>query len=367
MNIPLVDLFSQHEGISSDLFAAFNKLIETSAFIRGPQLTEFENAFAAMHGVDYAIGVASGTDALFLAAQAIGLKPGDEVVVPVNSWISTAFAASKVGAKPVLVDIDADTHQMDVGALEKAITKSTKAVFPVHSYGHPAPIRKIVDLCRQHSIWVVEDVAQAPLARLDGQLVGTFGDIACFSFYPSKNLGCLGDGGAVLTSDPELAHRIRCLADYGQSEPFSHRYLGHNSRLDTLQAAILAVKLPYLEDWTNKRRENAERYNRLFSNLPLKTPIVSKRAHHVYHLYVIEIERRDECLSFLRERSIMAQIHYKNLIYQQPCYSDLGYRQGDFPVAERVTSNILSLPMYPELTDNQAKEVFAGLSEFLDK
>ena len=367
MKIPLVDLFSQHERISGELLAAFNELIETSSFIRGPQLTEFENAFAAMHGVDYAIGVGSGTDALLLAAQAIGLGPGDEVIIPVNTWISTAFAASKVGAKPVLVDVNPDTHQMDVDALERAITNSTKAVFPAHLYGHPAPITMIVELCRQRDIWVVEDVAQAPLAKQDGRLVGTFGDIACFSFYPSKNLGCLGDGGALLTNDPDLAHRIRCFADYGQSEPFNHYFLGHNSRLDTLQAAILTVKLPHLEVWTQKRRANAERYNRLLSSLALKTPVVSEGAQPVYHLYVIEIDRRDECMSFLRDRSIMAQIHYKNLIYQQPCYSDLGYQEGDFPVAEHVSNKILSLPMYPELTDYQANKVFAGLAEFLDK
>ena len=367
MKISLVDLLAQHAGICDDLRTAFNELIETSAFIRGPQLTEFENVFAALHGIDYAIGVASGTDALLLATQAIGLEAGDEVIVPVNTWISTAFAASKVGAKPVLVDIDPDTHQIDIGELEKAITHATKAVIPVHTYGHPAPMIKIVDLCRHHGIWIVEDVSQAPLAKLDGQLVGTFGDIACFSFYPSKNLGCLGDGGAILTNDPDLAHRIRCLADYGQSERFTHHYLGHNSRLDTLQAAILAVKLPHLDYWTEKRRENAERYNRLLSSLSLKTPVVSKGAEPVYHLYVIEIDRRDECLSFLHERSIMAQIHYRNLIHLQPCYSGLGYQLGDFPVAERITSRILSLSMYPELTEIQAKKVFAGLADFLDK
>ena len=365
MKIPLVDLFAQHEQISDDLCAAFKELIKTSSFIRGTQLTEFENAFAAIHGIDYAIGVASGTDALFLVAQALGLGAGDEVVIPVNTWISTAFAASKVGATPVLVDIDPDTHQIDIKSLEQAITNSTKAIIPVHTYGHPAPITKIVDLCRRHGIWIVEDVSQAPLAKLDGQLVGTFGDIACFSFYPSKNLGCLGDGGAVLTSDPDLAHRIRCLADYGQSGQSNHQYLGQNSRLDTLQAAILTVKLSYLEDWTKKRRANAERYNGLFSQLALKTPVVSEGAQPVYHLYVIEIDRRDECLSFLRERSIMAQIHYKKLIYQQPYYSDLGYQLGDFPVAERITSRILSLPMFPELTDIQANKVFEGLNDFL--
>lgn len=363
--IPLVDLAAQYRSIKPDIDAAIQDVIAASAFIHGPAVARFEQAFAALHGVRHAVGVASGTDALHLAVRALDIGPGDEVVTVANTWISTTFAVSYVGARPVLVDIDPDTYQMDPKALERAITPRTKAVIPVHLFGHPAPMDEVLALCRPRGIKVIEDVAQAPLAELGGRRVGTFGDVACFSFYPSKNLGCYGDGGAVITNDDSLAARVRELADYGQAARYHHVRVGYNSRLDTLQAAILLAKLPHLETWTRARRENARLYDRALKDLLVKRPVELPGAMAVYHLYVIEIDRRDDCLAFLRNRGIMAQIHYPSVIHRQPCYEEFGYGPGDFPVAEAAARRILSLPMYPELTQKKIDVVAEALAGFL--
>jgi len=343
-----------------------NAVIETSSFIRGSSIQEFEVAFANMIGIEHAWGVASGTDALHLAARALEIGPGDEVITQTNTWISTAFAADYIGATPVFIDIDKDTYQMDIVALENAITPKTKAVIPVHMFGHPAPMDQIVKICRPRGISIIEDIAQAPLAEINGQQVGTFGDIACFSFYPSKNLGCMGDGGAIATNEAALAEKIHLLSNYGQAERFNHKVIGYNSRLDTLQAAILLAKLPYLQNWTEARRSHAKRYNELLKDLPVKTPLEAANAKAVYHLYVIQIEERDACLEHLTKSGIMAQIHYPKPVHLQPCYHDLGYKVGDLPVAEAACQQILSLPLYPELTDIQIQTVVETLSNFID-
>jgi dTDP-4-amino-4,6-dideoxygalactose transaminase len=365
--IPLVDLAAQYRSFEGEIDSAIRRVIENSAFIQGPDVAAFEAAFSRKMGAAHAIGVASGTDALYLAIRALDIGAGDEVITVVNTWISTAFAASQVGARVVLVDIDPDTHQMDVAALRRAITPRTKAVIPVHLYGHPAPMAEIVALCRPKGIRIVEDVAQAPLAALDGKLVGTFGDVACFSFYPSKNLGCYGDGGAVITDDAMIAGRVRQLADYGQTTRFHHGMVGFNSRLDTIQAAVLNAKLPYLDSWTEARRRNARLYDERLRPLRVKRPIEAVAARAVYHLYVIEIERRDECLAFLRENQVLAQVHYPQLIHAQPCYASLGYSTGAFPVAEAAVERILSLPMYPELTEAQIDRVVELIESFLTR
>jgi dTDP-4-amino-4,6-dideoxygalactose transaminase len=365
--IPFVDLSAQYRSIKADIDAAIQGVIDSTAFIRGPAVARFEQAFAALHGVKHAVAVASGTDALHLAVRALDLGPGDEVITVPNTWISTAFAASYVGARPVLVDIDRGTYQMDAAALERAITPRTKAVIPVHMFGHPAPMDRIMALCRPRGIKVIEDVAQAPLAELYGRRVGTFGDIACFSFYPSKNLGCYGDGGAVISDDDALGRRLREYADYGQTTRYHHVRVGYNSRLDTMQAAILLAKLPHLESWTRARRENASRYDEKLKGFPIKRPSEAPGARAVYHLYVIEVDRRDECLRFLRDRGVMAQVHYPGLVHLQPCYQELGYRIGDFPVAEAAIPRILSLPMYAELTASQTDTVVEALATFLGR
>jgi dTDP-4-amino-4,6-dideoxygalactose transaminase len=340
-------------------------VLETSSFILGPAVSEFEQGFAQLVGAKFALGVGSGTEALHLAARALGIGPGDEVITVANTWISTAFAASYTGAKVVLVDVDPDTYQMDPHLLEKAITPNTKAVIPVHLFGHPAPMTEIIAICRPRGIKVVEDVAQAPNAMIDDQFVGTIGDIGCYSFYPSKNLGCYGDGGAIVTNQPDLAEELKKLSNYGQLAKYNHEIIGYNSRLDTLQAAVLNTKMPYLNEWNEARRKIAGWYQTELQNMALKLPIEASDVKSVYHLFVIQVDDRDECLEYLHKKGIMAQIHYPTLIHLQPCYAHLGHGLGDFPVAEAAASRILSLPMYPELTQEQVSVVADALSSFI--
>jgi dTDP-4-amino-4,6-dideoxygalactose transaminase len=363
--IPFVDLGKQFENIESDIMEAVRSVAKGSAFIRGAPLTNFEQAFAELHDVPYAIGVGSGTDALNLSVQALELKPGDEVITVPNSWISTAFAISHTSATPVFVDIDPDTYQMDAAKLAEAITERTKAIIPVHLFGHPAPMTEIEEVCRGKNIQIIEDVAQAPLAKIHGRTVGTIGSLGCFSFYPSKNLGAYGDGGLILTSNNKLAETIRQLANYGQSETYKHVRIGINSRLDTLQAAILLCKLPKLESWTVNRQAAAKLYDNLLAPLPIKRAATAEGAEPVYHLYIIEVENREMCLSWLREHGIMAQVHYPSVIHLQECYQHLGYKKGDFPAAESAADRMISLPIYPEITPEQIGYVVDTLKEFL--
>ena len=363
--IPFVDLHAQLESIRPELNTAMSSVLETSSYIRGPALSEFEKNFAQLVGAKYALGVGSGTEALHLAVRVLGIGPGDEVITVANTWISTAFATSYTGAKIVLVDIDPDTYQMDPKLLEQAISPNTKAVIPVHLFGHPAPMDEIMSICRPRGIKVIEDVAQAPNAMINGQCVGTIGDIGCYSFYPSKNLGCYGDGGAIVTNQLDLADELKKLSDYGQSGRFNHEIIGYNSRLDTLQAAVLNTKMPYLSAWNEARRKVAVWYHTELQNMDLKLPTEAFDAKSVYHLFVIQIDDRDECLEYLHKKGIMAQIHYPSLIHLQPCYAHLGYGVGDFPVAEAAVSRILSLPMYPELTQEQVRVVVGALSSFI--
>ncbi len=363
--VPFVDLVAQYNSLKADIDRAMAGVIERSAFIRGPAVAEFEREFAVAVGARHVIGVASGTDALNLAIRALDLGAGDEAITVPNTWISTAFAVSHVGARLAFVDIDPATGQMDADKLERALTPRTKAVLPVHMFGHPAPMDRIMAICRPRGIRVIEDIAQAPMAEVNGKKVGSFGDIACYSFYPSKNLGCYGDGGAVTANDDVLAERLRCLADYGQKERFHHVSVGWNSRLDTLQAAILRVKLPHLASWNEARRARAKRYGELLAELPVRLPQEAPWAKAVYHLYVVEVERRNECQAFLRANGVMAQVHYPANVHLQPCYAELGYRPGDFPAAEAARDRILSLPMYPELTETQMRTVADALAAFV--
>ncbi len=368
--IPFVDLALQFAEYDAEIMAAIRKVAEDAAFIRGLALSEFEEKFAALHDVRHAIGVASGTDALSLAVRALGVGTGDEVITVPNTWISTAFAISHAGAKPVLVDVDSNTYQMDPSALEEAITSKTKAVISVHMFGHPAPMAEIEAICRPRNIKIIEDVAQAPLAKTGQRLVGSIGDMSCFSFYPSKNLGAFGDGGIILTDDDELAEAVLCLSNYGQKGRAAtaiHDGIGYNSRLDTLQAAILLCKLPYLERWTLARRRAAAKYDELLAPLSVKCPGTAPGAEPVYHLYVVQLDNRDACHAYLRDNGVMAQIHYPSLIHLQACYRDLGYKKGDFPVSEKVCERIVSLPIYPEITDQQIYRVVETLAHFVDK
>ncbi len=365
--IPFVDLKIQYESMRTEIDEAIRATIESSDFISGPAVRIFEEKFADLHGVRHAVGMGSGTDALNMAVMACNIGPGDEVITVPNTWISTAFAASFVGAKPVLVDIDPDTYQLNADELEKVITPRTKAIIPVHMFGHPAPMSQIMEIARAHNLRVIEDVAQSPLAEIDGEITGSIGDVGCYSFYPSKNLGCYGDGGAAITNDDEIAERLRVISDYGQSERFTHQCIGYNSRLDTLQAAVLLVKLKYLKKWTEKRRQVAEVYRKNLIDLPIKLPTEAQNARAVYHLFVVQVEERDRCLAQLRDKGIMAQVHYPRPVHLQPCYEKLGYNKGDFPNSERISENGLSLPFFPDMTEAQIGEVADVLGEFLKK
>ncbi len=366
--VPLADLVAQHETLDGEIMGALARVIGSGAFIRGPDVPAFESEFAELHGVKHAIGVASGTSALCLAVQALGLEPDDEVITVPNTWISTAFAASLVGARPVFVDIDPLTYQMDPDKLEQALSPRTKAVIAVHMFGHPAPLGAIEALCRPRNIRIVEDVAQAPLARSGGRLAGTVGDLGCFSFYPSKNIGSYGDGGMIVTDDDDLADQIRLLANYGQAEPHVHEIIGHNSRLDTLQAAILRCKLPHLAAWNGLRRQRAADYAERLAGLPVQLPVTADDAENVFHLYVVQLLTHDRAavLAYLRDHGVMAQVHYHGIVHLQPCYRELGYREGDFPVAETAVRNSISLPIFPEMTVEQVDYVTSVLRDALE-
>lgn len=370
MKVPFVDLSGQYQIVKKDVLKKIEEIISTGNFILGNDVKQLEEEFARYSGVKYGIGVANGTDALQLAILACDVKEGDEVITAANTFIATAVAISMSGAKPVLVDIDPDTYNMDLAKLEARITKRTKAIIPVHLCGRPVNMNSLMEIARKHSLKVIEDAAQAHGAKLDnGGRAGSAGDIACFSFYPAKNLGCYGDGGIVITNDESLAERIRLLRNYGQRVKNQHVLKGFNSRLDNLQAAVLCIKLKQLDRWNENRRKNARLYQEFFNQAPtldkdkVKLPN-AKQADHIYHLYVILAERRDELAAWLKKRDIATGIHYLLPIHLQECYKDLGYSKGEFPVAEDYCSRTLSLPMYPELSKDQIKWVVDSVKAF---
>ncbi|NOZ30320.1 MAG: DegT/DnrJ/EryC1/StrS family aminotransferase [Chloroflexi bacterium] len=365
MPIPLVDLKAQYATIQEEIDAAIRRVIDKTAFIMGPEVRNFEEAFAAYCEAKHAIGVGSGTAALFLALQACGIGPGDEVITTPFTFMATAEAISQVGARPVFVDIDRDTYNIDPEQIEAAITPRTKAIMPVHLYGQPAEMDEINAIAKAHGLWVIEDAAQAHGARYKGRRVGSLGDIACFSFYPSKNLGAYGDGGAVVTNHDDLAARVRLLRDHGRSSKYVHQELGWGLRLDALQAAILGAKLPHLDEWNAARRERAQRYAEWLADTEIVTPTAAPHVEHVYHCYVIRTPRRDEVHDALRARGIGVGIHYPIPLHRQPAYESLGYAKGAFPISERYSEEVLSLPMYAELTEAQQQEIVSAIREIV--
>jgi dTDP-4-amino-4,6-dideoxygalactose transaminase len=362
--VPFVDLGAQYRTIAAEIDEAVSKVIRETDFILGREVRLFEEEFARFCEVQYAIGVDSGTSALELALRAHGIGPGDEVITAVNSFIASALAISHAGATPVLVDVDRQTYTMDVSAVEKAITPRTKAIIPVHLYGHPADMDPILQLAQRHQLVVVEDACQAHGARYKGKRVGSLGHAGAFSFYPGKNLGAYGDGGAVVTNDHDMAKRLEMLRNYGQKEKYQHMFRGYNRRLDTLQAAVLRVKLKYVEKWNDARRQNANRYRLLLENSEVTTPNEASYAESVWHLYVIRANQRDALKDHLASRGISCGIHYPFPIHLQPAYRDLGYKKGDFPVTEDYAQRIISLPMYAELTPELMRFVAQGILEF---
>ena len=363
-NVPFVDLGVQYRAISAEIDDAIAKVIQDADFILGREVRLFEEEFAEFCDSSHAVGVDSGTSALELALRAFDIGPGDEVITAANSFIASALGISHAGAKPVLVDVDPFTYTLDVKALERAITRRTKAIIPVHLYGHPAHMGPIRQLADKHGLVVIEDACQAHGARYKGKRVGSLGHAAAFSFYPGKNLGAYGDGGMVVTKDRKIANRLEMLRNYGQKEKYKHLFRGYNRRLDTIQAAILRVKLRYLEKWNAARRWNAKLYQKHLEGSGVVVPGEAGGAESVWHLYVIRTEQRDALKEHLINKGINASIHYPIPIHLQPAYHDLGYKRGDFPVTEAHADRILSLPMYAELTDRQIEFISQTVCEF---
>ncbi len=363
VTVPFVDLKAQYAAIRDEVDGAIRGVLASGRFILGRQVEAFERAFSTYLGGCETVAVGSGTDALHLALRACGVGAGDEVITVANSFIATALAIGYAGATPVFVDVEPSTQTLDPARLADRITSRTRAVVPVHLFGQPADMAPICAIARERGLRVIEDACQAHGARYGGRPVGTIGDVGCFSFYPAKNLGAYGDGGAVTTRSPELAARVRLLRNYGETRKYHHAIRGYNSRLDELQAAVLAVKLSHLERWNEARRRIAARYDAgLGPNVAV--PTVRDGAHHVYHLYVVRCRRRDALQAWLRERGIETQIHYPIPIHLQEAYSDLGLSPGSLPVTEQASAEVLSLPIFPELTDAQADEVIRAVNAF---
>jgi dTDP-4-amino-4,6-dideoxygalactose transaminase len=362
--IPFNDLGPLHRLLADEIGAATQRVLSSAWYILGPEVEAFEAAFAAYHGVAFAVGVASGTDAIELALRAAGIGAGDEVVTVAHSAVATVCAVERAGATPVLVDVDPATYTMDPAAAEAAITSRTRALLPVHLYGQPANLTALVDLAARHNLLLIEDCAQAHGARFGDRFVGTFGHMAAFSFYPTKNLGAYGDGGAVITNDWEYATRLRRLRNYGQTKRYYHVERGINSRLDELQAAILRVKLSHLDEQNTIRRELAQSYAQCLQGVV--TPVVPDGIYHVYHLYVIRHPRRDALMEALKQRGVGTLIHYPVPIHRQEGYADLGYPPGSLPVTERLATEILSLPMYIGLDRSQIETVATAINTCLE-
>lgn len=364
MNVPFVDLRSQYRGIEKEIDASIKNVIENADFILGQELEQFEKEFAQYCDVQFAVGLDSGTSALELALRVYGIGPGDEVITVANTFIATASAIAFTGARPVLVDIDPQTYNIATSNIASVITKRTRAIIPVHLYGQPADMDPIMEIAKKHNLIIVEDACQAHGALYKGRKVGSIGNIGCFSFYPAKNLGAFGDGGILVTHDKEIAERVRMLRNYGQQEKYKHLFIAYNRRLDTLQAAVLRVKLKYLENWNESRRNHAGLYGKLLSGNNLLLPLEAKNARHVYHLYVVRAAKREALQKHLKNNGIATGIHYPIPVHEQPAYQYLGYKKGDFPISEAYAEQILSLPMYPELTEEQIAYVAKAIKGF---
>lgn len=364
MNVPWIDLTIQHRNIRNEINTAIQGVLDRGDFILGQDVNKLEEEFAAYCGTKYAVGVDSGLSALELSLRALGIGVGHEVIVPAHTFTATAAAVTFAGATPIFVDVDPETWNIDPDRLEDAITPRTKAIIPVHLYGLPADMHMILGIAEKYNLKVVEDACQAHGAKYKGHRTGSMGHAAGFSFYPTKNLGACGDGGMVTTNDSKVAETIRALRNCGQTAKNVHELEPFNHRLDNLQAAILRVKLPYLDQWIDSRRKLALVYNQLLAGTIIK-PVEPPGYHHVYHLYVIRSENRDALQVYLKEHGVGTAIHYPNPVHLQPFYSNGQNRRGQFPIAERICNEILSLPMYPELTEEQVNHVAATIGEFM--
>jgi dTDP-4-amino-4,6-dideoxygalactose transaminase len=371
VSIAFMDLGKQYEEIKTEVREGLERVLQKGNFILGEEEKTFEEEFASYCGAKFAVGVNSGTDALFLGLLSLGIGKDDEVIVPAFTYIASALAVSYTGAKPVFVDIEENTYNIDTGKIEKAITKKTKAIMPVHLYGHPVDMGPLIKIARKHNLKIIEDCAQAHGAtckirdqksKIRNIKVGTFGDMGCFSFYPTKNLGAAGDGGIVITDNEDIYKKLLMLRDYGRKNRYEHVIKGYNSRLDTLQAVILSAKLKRLDKWNEMRRKNASIYSKLLQGKNnIVIPVEESYAKHVYHVFAIRIKRRDSVCEELKKKGISVLVHYPIPLHLQEAYKELRYKKGDFPVAERVSQEIVSLPMYPHLKEEDIKKISGAL------
>jgi dTDP-4-amino-4,6-dideoxygalactose transaminase len=373
MQVPFLDLKVQYKSIKNEVDPAIQNILDNTAFILGKAVSDFEVTFAKEHNVKHCLGVSSGTDGNHLALWSLGIKPGDEVIIPANTFIATAWGATLCGAKPVFVDCEKDSYNINSQKVETAITKKTRAIVAVHLYGQPANLDPLRKIAKKYNLFLVEDCAQSHFAEYKGKRIGGLSDTASFSFYPGKNLGAYGEGGAVTTNDDEVATRVKMLRDHGAVQKYNHELLGHNYRMEGIQGAVLGVKLKHLDKWTTGRRKVAKKYNELLKDLSAITlPKEMEYAKHVYHLFVIQVneagsKKRDELAIYLNDNGISTGLHYPIPLHLQPCFRDLGYKKGDFPETERLADSGLSLPMFPELSDEQISYVGDKLRSFFKK
>lgn len=364
MKIPFVDFTLMHRSIEQDIKVSFDKVLNKNWFIKGTEVEKFEEEFAQYCETKYAVGTGNGLDALYLILKALNIGYGDEVIIPSNTFIATALAVSYNGAKPVFVEPNPNTHTINPELISDKISDKTRAIIAVHLYGQAADMDRINEVAREYNLYVIEDAAQAHGAIYKGKKVGGLGIASGFSFYPGKNLGALGDGGAITTNNKELADKVKALGNYGSEKKYEHIYMGTNSRLDEMQAAFLRIKLNELDKWNTYRNEVAKKYLSLISNKKIKLPSTDKNNKHVWHLFTIESENRDELQKYLKEKGIETVIHYPTPIHMQKAYRDLGFETGDFPIAEKISSNILSLPMWYGIDSKSIKYICDSLNEW---
>ncbi len=374
MKVPFLDLKAQYNSIKEEVLPAIHNVLDNTAYVLGKPVSDFEEKFAKEHGAKYCVALSSGTDGNHVALWALGIGPGDEIIIPANTFIATAWGATLCGATPVFVDCEPDSYNMDPKKIEAAITSKTKAIVAVHLYGQPADMDPLNIIAKKHNLYLLEDAAQSHFAEYKGKRIGALADVASYSFYPGKNLGAYGEGGAITTDNEEIAIASKMLRDHGGKEKYNHEVYGHNYRMEGIQGAVLGVKLNHLDKWTDGRRKVAARYKELLSDIvEIKLPKEMDYAKHVYHLFVIQVKgkegetrsgNRDRLQKFLGENDIASGLHYPLPLHQQKCFAHLGYKYGDFPVTEELAEQGLSLPMYPELTDEQLNYVSEKVHEF---
>jgi dTDP-4-amino-4,6-dideoxygalactose transaminase len=365
MNIPFLDLKAQYQSIKTEVNAAIQGILDSTTYVLGKPVSEFEQQFAAAHNAKHCVGVSSGTDGNHMVLWALGIGSGDEVIIPVNTFIATAWGATLCRAKPVFVDCHPESYNLDPEMVAAAITPKTKAIVAVHLYGQPADMDKINAIAKKYNLFVIEDAAQAHGAEYNNQKVGTFGDIACFSFYPGKNLGAYGDAGAIVTNNEDIAKKCKVLSNHGRIEKYNHKLEGYNSRLDGIQAAILSVKLKYLDKWNESRRQIAYLYNKFLKDTNIIIPQEAPETRCVYHIYVVRAKKRDELQKFLKERGVSTGIHYPIGLPFLEAYNYLNHKPEDFPITYQYQNEVLSLPIFPELSRHQIEYIVSKLNEAL--